>query len=193
LISGLIAAEEEGDTLSETELRAITLLLFIAGHETTMNLIGNGMLALLRNRAQFELLARDPSLAPSAIEELLRYDGPVHLTGRVPLEDIAVGGHLFEAGEQVVALLAAANRDPARFDSPDELDIRRADNHHLTFSGGIHYCLGAALARVEGQVAIATIARRFPDIELETTDPQYRDHFVLRGLRELRLAIPSFA
>jgi len=191
LLSALLAAEEEGDKLSETELRSITLLLFIAGHETTMNLIGNGMLALLHNRAQFDLLCADPSLAPGAVEELLRYDGPVHLTGRVPLEDIEVGGHPFEAGEQVVTLLAAANRDPARFDSPDDLDIRRTDNHHLTFSGGIHYCLGAALARLEGQVAMGAIAQRFPDIELETTDPQYRDHFVLRGLRELRLGIPG--
>jgi cytochrome P450 len=137
------------------------------------------------------LLSDDPSLAPSAVEELLRFDGPVHLTGRVPLDDIEVGGHRFEAGESVVTLVAAANRDPARFEAPDELDIRRPDNHHLTFSQGIHYCLGAALARVEGQVAIATLAQRFPDIELATADPQYRDHFVLRGLRELQLAIPG--
>ncbi len=189
LLSALIAAEEEGDTLSDTELRATTLLLFIAGHETTMTLIGNGMLALLRNRDQFDALGRDPSLAASAAEELLRYDGPVHLTGRIPLDDIEVGGHRFEAGEQVVTLVAAANRDPARFDAPDDLDITRTDNHHLTFSQGIHYCLGAALARLEGQVALGTIARRFPDLELETTDPQYRDHFVLRGLRELRLGV----
>jgi cytochrome P450 len=191
LLSALLAAEEEGDKLSETELRAITLLLFIAGHETTMNLIGNGMLALLRHRSQFERLSTDPSLAPSAIEELLRYDGPVHLTGRVALEDVEVGGHRFEAGESVVTLVAAANRDPARFTDPHRLDVARPDNHHLTFSQGIHYCLGAALARVEGQVAIGTMARRFPTIELETTDPQYRDHFVLRGLRELQLGIPS--
>jgi cytochrome P450 len=189
LLTALLAAEEEGDKLSDTELRATTLLLFIAGHETTMNLIGNGMLALLRNRAQYELLHADPTLASSAVEELLRYDGPVHLTGRVALEDLHVAGRRFEAGEQVVTLVAAANRDPARFDRPDELDIRRADNHHLTFSQGIHYCLGAALARVEGQVALGTIARRFPDLELVTTDPQYRDHFVLRGLRELDLRL----
>jgi cytochrome P450 len=189
LLSGLLAAEEAGDKLSETELRAITLLLFIAGHETTMNLIGNGMLALLRNRSQYQLLADDPSLAAGAVEEALRYDGPVHVTGRTATEDITVGGHHFETGEQVVTLLAAANRDPARFDQAGELDIRRPDNHHLTFSGGIHYCLGAALARVEGQVALGTIAARFPDIELETAEPEYRDHFVLRGLRELRLGV----
>lgn len=191
LLSALVAAEEEGDKLSDVELRATTLLLFIAGHETTMNLIGNGLLALLRNRGEYERLCADPSLAPSAVEELLRYDGPVHVTGRIALDDIEVGGHLFEAGEQVVTHLAAANRDPARFDEPARLDITRPENHHLTFSGGIHYCLGAALARLEGQVALASIARRFPDIELETTDPQYRDHFVLRGLRELRLALPN--
>jgi cytochrome P450 len=191
LLSGLVAAESEGDRLSETELRAITILLFIAGHETTMNLIGNGMLALLRNRSQYELLSADPSLAVGATEEILRYDGPVHVTGRVALDDLEVGGHAFEAGEQVVTHVAAANRDPARFDDPTRLDIQRPDNHHLTFSGGIHYCLGAALARLEGQIALGALASRFPDIELETTEPTYRDHFVLRGLRELQLAIPT--
>lgn len=190
LLSALVAAEEEGDKLSEVELRATTLLLFIAGHETTMNLIGNGMLALLRNRHEYERLCADPSLAASAVEELLRYDGPVHVTGRIALDDLEVGGHRFEAGEQVVTLLAAANRDPARFDEPATLDITRPENHHLTFSAGMHYCLGAALARLEGQVALASIARRFPHLELETTEPEYREHFVLRGLRELRLGIP---
>jgi cytochrome P450 len=163
--------------------------LFIAGHETTMNLIGNGMLALLRNRSQYQLLADDPSLAAGAVEEALRYDGPVHVTGRTATEDITGGGHHFDTGEQVVTLLAAANRDPARFDQAGELDIWLPDNHHLTCAGGIHYCVGAALARVEGQVGLGTIAARFPDIELETAEPEYRDHFVLRGLRELRLGV----
>ena len=122
------------------------------------------------------------------LEELLRYDGPVHVTGRIALDDIEVGGHRFEAGEQVVTHVAAANRDPARFDGPNQVDIRRPDNHHLTFSGGIHYCLGAALARLEGQIAIGSIAQRFPDLELVTTEPEYREHFVLRGLRELQLS-----
>lgn len=187
LVSALLAAEEQGDKLTEEELRATVVLLFIAGHETTMNLIGNGTYALLRNRDQFAKLAADPSLAPNAVEEVLRFDGPVHLTGRIPLEDIEVGGHRFEAGEQVVTLLAAANRDPARFDRPDELDIRRPDIQHLTFSLGMHYCLGAALARVEGQVALGTLARRFPALEL-VEEPTHRDHFVLRGLRELKVS-----
>jgi len=189
LLSGLLAAEEEGDVLSEEELRSIVLLLFIAGHETTMNLIGNGLLALLRNRDQLDLLREDPTLAPSAVEELLRYDGPVHATARIATEDLEVAGVELEAGSQVICFLAAANRDPARFDDPDRLDIRRADNHHLTFSHGIHYCLGAALARVEGQVVLGTLARRYPNLALVTDEPEYRDHKVLRGLRELHVAL----
>jgi cytochrome P450 len=189
LLSGLLAAEEEGDVLSEEELRSIVLLLFIAGHETTMNLIGNGLLALLRNRDQLDLLREDPTLAPSAVEELLRYDGPVHATARIATEDLEIAGVELEAGSQVICFLAAANRDPARFEDPDRLDIRRADNHHLTFSHGIHYCLGAALARVEGQVVLGTLARRYPHLALVTDEPEYRDHKVLRGLRELHVAL----
>lgn len=189
LLSALIEAEESGDKLTETELRSITLLLFIAGHETTMNLIGNGTKALLESRDQWERLVADASLAPSAIEELLRFDGPVHLTGRIPTEDIEIGGQLFHKGEQVVTLVAAANRDPERFTNPDQLDIGRPDNHHLTFSQGIHYCLGAALARVEGQVAISALAERFPDMRLAGDRLEYRDHFVLRGLKALRVTL----
>jgi cytochrome P450 len=165
------------------------VLLFIAGHETTMNLIGNGTLAMLRHRDQLERLQRDPLLIEGAVEEMLRYDGPVHLTGRIATEDIEVAGQQFEKGEQVVTLLAAANRDPERFEEPDSFDIGRPDNHHLTFSQGIHYCLGASLARLEGQIALGRLVERFPNLELETTEPQYRDHFVLRGLRELRLGL----
>jgi cytochrome P450 len=189
LVSALLAAEADGDRLGEEELRSIVLLLFVAGHETTMNLIGNGTKALLEHPDQLQRLAADPTLVPSAVEELLRFDGPVHVTARIATEDLEVGGREFAAGEQVIALLAAANRDPARFDRPDELDIARADNQHLTFSHGIHYCLGAALARVEGQVAIGSLVQRFPDMELLTSPPEYREHFVLRGLRELRVAV----
>jgi cytochrome P450 len=189
LLSALIAAEEAGEKLTETELRSITLLLFIAGHETTMNLIGNGTKALLEHRDQWDRLVADPGLAPSAIEELLRFDGPVHLTGRIPTEDIEIGGQVFHKGEQVVTLVAAANRDPERFTDPDQLDIGRPDNHHLTFSQGIHYCLGAALARVEGQVALATLAKRFPSMQLSGAELEYRDHFVLRGLKELPVVL----
>ncbi|MBI2706436.1 MAG: cytochrome P450 [Actinobacteria bacterium] len=189
LLSALVQAEEAGDRLSEEELRAMTILLFVAGHETTMNLIGNGMKALLENPDQMRLLVDDPSLAPSAVEELLRFDGPVHLTGRTATEDLEIGGHQFGKGDQVIVYLSAANRDPLRFDRPDDLDVARPDNQHLTFSHGIHYCLGAALARVEGQVAISTLVQRFPDMQLVTEQPTYRDHFVLRGLRELRVAV----
>jgi cytochrome P450 len=184
MISALLAVEEGGDRLSEEELRSIVLLLFVAGHETTMNLIGNGMVALMRNRDQWARLCADPALAPSAVEELLRYDGPVHLTGRVATRDIDVGGVTVEAGQGVVTLLAAANRDPERFPDPDRLDLARADGPHLTFSHGIHYCLGAALARLEGQEVLGALARRLPDAEL-AEEPVHREHFVLRGYREV--------
>lgn len=185
LLGRLVTAQQQDGTLSEAELRANTLVLFIAGHETTMNLIGNGTKALLEHRDQWERLVADLSLSESAVEECLRYDGPVHVTARIATEDIEVGGHRFERGEQVVTHLAAANRDPARFPDPDRFDIGRQDNQHLAFSLGMHHCLGAWLARLEGQVAFGTMARRFPRLELATDDLQYRDHFVLRGLRGL--------
>jgi cytochrome P450 len=189
LLSALIAAEEEGDKLSESELRSVVVLLFIAGHETTMNLIGNGVLALLRHPEELARLRDDPNLDATAVEELLRYDGPVHFTGRVATEDLVVADQLVPRGQQVVTLLAAANRDPERFKDPDRLDVGRADNRHLTFSAGIHYCLGAALARVEGQVAMGSLVRRFPKLALADANPPYRDHVVLRGLQELRLSL----
>lgn len=188
LLSGLLAAEEAGDRLDETELRSIVILLFIAGHETTMNLIGNGTWALLEHPDQLARLRDDPTLIGSTIEELLRYDGPVHVTGRIATTDLAVGDLIVRKGQQVITLLAAANRDPDRFDDPDRLDIGRPDNRHLTFSHGIHYCLGAALARVEGQVAISSLLNRFASIE-PTEAPTYRDHFVLRGLNSLHVDI----
>lgn len=188
LISALIATEESGDRLGETELRSIIILLFVAGHETTTNLIGNGTWALLRNPDQLARLRSDPTLISTAVEELLRYDGPVHLTGRIATTDVEVGGIPIPAGTQVVTLLAAANRDPAHFADPDRLDVGRDPNHHLAFSHGIHYCLGAALARAEGQVAIGSLVSRFARIEpLET--PTYRDHFVLRGFNSLRVGV----
>ena len=188
LISALLAVEEQGDRLDDVELRSIVLLLFIAGHETTMNLIGNGMWALLQHPDQLRLLRNDPSLIGSAVEEMLRFDGPVHLTGRVATEDLEVGEIVVRKGEQAITLLAAANRDPARFPDPERFDITREDNRHLTFSHGIHYCLGAALARVEGQVAIGSLVERFAEIEpLET--PHYRDHFILRGLSSLNVSV----
>ena len=187
LLSGLVAAEEEGDRLSADELRAITVLLFIAGHETTMNLIGNGTYALLQNPDQLALVRDDPDVGRTAIEELLRYDGPVHATARVPTEDIEVGGTPIPKGDRMIVALGAANRDPAQFPDPDRLDVTRPDNRHLTFSHGIHFCLGASLARVEGQVAIPRLLQRFPDLQL-AAEPSYREHLVLRGLTELRVS-----
>ena len=189
LLSALIAAEEEGEKLTEEELRSTTLLLFVAGHETTMNLIGNGVNALLRHPGELARLRDDPGLITSAVEELLRFDGPVHLTGRTATEDVQVDGVVVEKGQAVVTILAAANRDEAEFPDPDRLDLGRQPNHHLTFSHGIHHCLGAALARVEGQVAISSLVARFPEMELMTDDVRYRDHFVLRGLEELRVSV----
>ncbi len=188
LISALLAAEEAGDKLSEEELRSIVVLLFVAGHETTMNLIGNGTWALLQHPDQLDRLRADPSLIATCIEELLRYDGPVHVTGRTATTDIEVSGRTVRKGQTVVTLIAAANRDPAAYADPDGLDIGRADNHHLTFSHGIHYCLGASLARAEGQIAIGSLVERFGRIEATET-PTYRDHFVLRGLNALPVAV----
>jgi cytochrome P450 len=187
LLSGLLAAEEEGDRLSEEELRSTVVLLFVAGHETTTNLIGNGVTALLRQRDQWERLVADPSLASGAVEECLRFDGPVHLTGRTATVDCEVDGVAIEAGQGLVTLLAAANRDPERFPDPDRLDITRPDNHHLTFSHGIHYCLGAALARLEGQEVFKALTQRFPALEL-AEEPVHREHFVLRGYKAVQVA-----
>ncbi len=186
LLSHLLNLRDEGAVLSDEELRANLILLFVAGHETTTNLIGNGVWALLDHRDQWQRLIDRPDLIGSAVEEILRFDGPVHLTGRIATEPTEVGGHLVEPGQSVVTLLAAANRDPERFDDPDRFDISREDNHHLTFSHGAHHCLGASLARLEGQVALSALAARAPDIQVEA-EPHYREHFILRGLEELRV------
>jgi cytochrome P450 len=187
LVSALLAVEEEGDRLSETELLSIVLLLFVAGHETTMNLIGNGTVALLRNPDQWRALAADPGLVANGVEELLRFDGPVHATQRFATVPATVGGVELEPGQGVICQLAAANRDPARFDHPDDLDVARPDAQSLTFSHGIHYCLGAALARLEGQETFKALTRRLPGLEL-AEEPVHRDHFVLRGYRAVHLS-----
>jgi len=192
LLSGLLAVEEAGDVLTEEELRSIVLLLFLAGHETTVNLIGNGLFALMQHRDQWDRLCADPEgLSASAVEELLRFDGPVHVTGRVSTDDVVVNGRAFPKQSQVGLILAAANRDPERFPDPDRLDIGREDNQHLTFSHGIHYCLGAALARLEGQVVFSALASRYPDMQLAAPvdEIEYRDHFVLRGLKALPVTV----
>jgi cytochrome P450 len=189
LLSALIGAEEGGDRLSEEELLGTALFLLIAGHETTVNLIGNGTLALLRHRDQLERLRDDPELDRHAVEELLRFDSPVQLTQRITLDDYQVGDVTIPKGQNLIPLLGAANRDPDEFAEPDTLDLGRENaNRHVAFGGGHHFCLGAALARLEGAVAIGTLVRRFPAIEL-AGEPERRTTFTLRGLEHLPVAI----
>lgn len=185
LLSQLLAAEELGDRLSEDELIATCVLIFIAGHETTVNLIGNGMLALLRHPEQLLRLQSDPSLIDGAVEELLRYDSPVQRTARIATEDVEIGGKVIPRHALVVAAIGAANRDPAQFAEPDRFDITRPDNHHLAFGFGIHFCLGAPLARVEAQIAIEALLRRMPRLSLAIDTPQWRQSSTLRGLTSL--------
>src|SRR5438445_175523 len=185
LLSALITTKEAGDKLNEEELLTTCILLLIAGHETTVNLIGNGVLALLRHRDQLRRLQQDPTLIGSAIEELLRYDGPVQRTARIPSEDVTIGGRTIARGEMVMPFIGAADRDPVQFPEPDRLDIGRADNRHIAFGWGIHFCLGAPLARIEGQIAINTLLRRLPKLALATDHPEYRQSLTLRGLKAL--------
>jgi hypothetical protein len=185
LISALVAAQDAEDALSEPEILATCALVLGAGHETTTNLIGNGLLALLRDPEAWARLVREPELLPTAVEELLRFDGPVQTTSRTTTEPAVIGGHHVPAGVEVNTLLGAANRDPTRFPDPDRLVLDRTDNHHLAFGHGPHFCLGAPLARLEGQVAIGALARRFPGMKLEVDDPPVRPGFVLRGRASL--------
>ena len=190
LLSALIQAESEGDKLTQPELFAMIILLFIAGHETTTNLIGNGTLALLRNPDQLAALAADPAgLAVNATEELLRYDSPVQVTARTATVDLSVNGLELAKGESVICGLAAGNRDPRYVEAPEELRLDRGRPTHLSFSNGMHYCLGAPLARLEGQIAFSSMATRFASMSLEVDEPPYRDHFVLRGLASLPVAV----
>jgi cytochrome P450 len=188
LITQLLQAEEDGSKLTAEELTANIILLFGAGHETTVNLIGNGLLALHRNPDQLALLKSNPALITNAIEEFLRYDSSVQMTGRVALEDIEdLGGKKIPKGDSVLCLLGSANRDPAVYpDRPDRLDITRPNVRPLSFGGGVHFCLGAQLARIEAEVAISTLLRRLPELKLDDAEnPQWRPTFVLRGLKEL--------
>ena len=189
LLTGMIAAEDDGDRLSLEELNEQALLLYVAGHETTVNLIGNGMLALCRNRDQLEKLQRDPSLDANAIEELLRFDGPVQMSRRINLADYEVGGKQIPKGSLMMTCLGAANRDPERWERPDEFDIERSLKPSFGFGGGFHSCLGAHLARVEGQVAIGTLIRRFPDLELASDTQEWNGRIVLRGLNRLPVVL----
>jgi cytochrome P450 len=185
LLSELIRAEDEGHRLDHAELRSTCNLVLIAGHETTMNLIGNGLLALLRNPSEKDKLRERPELARSAVEELLRFDSPVHLTARSASETLEVGGVKFERGQLAVIAIGGVNRDPARFTDPDRLDIERDPNPHIAFSAGAHFCVGAMLARLEAQIAFPRLLERLPRIELAMEQPEYRETITLRGLQEL--------
>lgn len=191
LVSVLVAAEEQGDVLSEEQLLATCMVMLIAGNETTRNLIGNGMLALLHDRDQLEKLWNDPSLVESAVEELLRYAGPVQTTARVATEDVQIGGEPIKEGQLVFTVVAAANRDPAHFPDPDKLDITRENNHHVAFGFGIHSCLGQPLARVEAQVAFSTLARRIRNPRLATEEVKWGPSFILRGLKSLPMTFDA--
>lgn len=188
LITSLLAAEEAGDVLSEDELFSMILLLIVVGHETSVNLIGNGVLALLQHPAAWEQLQSDPSLLPGAVEEMLRYDCPVERAPmRYAAEDLEFGGVTIRRGDAVSVVLGSANRDPAQFPDPDVFDIRRQPNRHLAFGHGVHYCLGAALARLEGRIAIQTLIERMPDLRLAIPPDQlrWRTHPIMRGLHRL--------
>jgi cytochrome P450 PksS len=188
LISALIQAEEAGDQMSDDELLAMVFVLLIAGHETTVNLIGNGMLALMENPGQMEMLRSDPTLIKPAIEELLRFGSPVLLaTERYAREDVTLHGVTIPRGGMTFGVLGSANRDENMFANPDTLDITRENNKHLAFGHGIHYCVGAPLARLEGQIAVETLVRRLPKLRLQgsTEALRWRSSLILRGLEAL--------
>jgi cytochrome P450 len=185
LISTLVATEEAGDTLTEDELLVMLRLLLIAGNETTTNLIGNGMLALLRYPDQLQKLRDTPDLIDTAVEEMLRYDTPVQLDFRTALEDVEIGGRRITRGQGIMLLLGAANHDPEVFHAPEQFDIARREASHLSFGRGVHHCLGAPLARTEARLAFTGLLERFSTLRLLTEHPPFKDNVVLRGLQSL--------
>jgi len=191
VITELIRAEEEGDRLTEEELIAQLVLFFFAGHETTANLIGNGMLALCRHPAELARLRTNPGLLPTAVEEMLRYEAPGNTNARVAHADIEIGGKTIPAGSLALAMLGAANRDPDVFAEPDRLDISRDPNPHVSFGGGVHFCIGAPLARLETQVAFERLLARFGTIEIQESGVAWRDLINIRGLATLPLTVSS--
>lgn len=186
LTTELVRAEDAGDRLSGQELHSNIGLLFGAGHETTTNLIGNGLLALHRQPEQWQRLKADPSLIPNAVEEMLRFDSSVQMTGRVTNAEVELAGVTIPAGESVVSLLGAANRDPVQYADPDKLDVSRSNVRPMSFGGGIHHCLGAQLARLEGELVFTALVERFPSLELPEKDKaEWKQNFTLRGLKKL--------
>jgi cytochrome P450 len=185
LISLLIDIEEEGEVLTEEELYAQCIALLFAGHETTRNLIGNGMYTLLQHPQETAELRERPEMIRSAVEELLRYESPVQFTARVLKEDVEVCGQQIRKGWTVLCMLGAANRDPKQFKEPNQLDLKRLNNQHLAFSAGLHFCIGAQLARLEGQIALLNLVQRFPEMKLTGPRPEWASTFGFRGLKSL--------
>ncbi len=194
LISSLAAAEVDGARLSEEEVVANSILTMIGGQETTTNLIGNGLLQLLLHPEEMARLSGDATLIPAAVEELLRYDCPVQHTARIAPEDEMLGGKQIRNGQAVIAVLAAANRDPERFPDPDRLDLARQDNRHLAFGWAAHFCFGAPLARMEGQIAFEVLLQRLPELALEDgAELRWRENLGLRGLNALPVRFNAYA
>jgi cytochrome P450 len=191
LLSALVQVEQDGSNLDEGELLSTCILLLVAGHETTVNLISGGVLALLRHPDQADRLRTDPTVIRTGIEEMLRYVSPVQLTGRTFLEDAEFGGVHFRAGDFAMLLLASANRDPDQFEEPEHFDVTRNPNNHLGFGFGIHHCLGAPLARMEAQEAIGRVVREVRRMALATDDVRYKSNVVLRGMEALPVTLPA--
>ncbi|MDQ6778844.1 MAG: cytochrome P450 [Actinomycetota bacterium] len=185
LVNALTVAEVDGDRLTEDEVVANVIVTLVGGQETTTNLIGNGLLALLRHPEEMERLRNDPALVPAAVEELLRYESPSQHTARLARDDVQLGGRLIKRGQAVIAVMGAANRDPERFPDPDRLDLARADNRHLAFGWAAHFCFGAPLARIEGQIAFSALLRRLPNLRLRPEPVTWRSNLGLRGLTAL--------
>ncbi len=185
LIGLLSQARVQGDRLTREEVIANTIITMVGAMETTTNLIGNGLVTLLRHPSALEQLRRDPAMLPTAIEELLRYESPSQQTTRIAPEDVVLGGQEIEQGQSVIAVMGAANRDPARFADPDRFDPTRQDNRHLAFGWGPHFCFGAPLGRIEAQIAFETLLTRLPELELGGGPLQWRANLKLRGLEKL--------
>ena len=185
LISILIDIEEDGHVLTEEELYAQCVMLLFGGHETTRNLIGNGMYTLLKHPEEMANLRRDPEIIRTAVEELLRYESPVQFVGRIAKEELEIAGTGIHAGDSILCFLSAANRDPRKFEYPDRLNLMRLKNDHLAFGAAAHFCIGNQLARLEGQVAILKLLQRFPAMRLESEPPEWVPNFALRGLKSL--------